>query len=184
MAATGAINPWPAQEKIRAAGADGAITSIKADATQVYGTSYAFGAGAAYEGTFAVDPMSGQINWVNDCLGDTYDIAPAGDVLYNASHQHDCTVVDGWPDTNPRVRWQKAGGAVLARHRHHHEERRLRLGRHVWPDRSPVRQAAALVPELRVRLLHQLRTGRHGPSTPHLTGNGSSTAASSLESTA
>ncbi|WP_460966865.1 PKD domain-containing protein [Pedococcus soli] len=110
-ASDGSTNPWPAQEKIRAAGANGAITSVKTDGTQVYGTSYAFGAGASYEGTFAVDPMTGQINWANDCLGDTYDIAPAGDVLYNASHQHDCTVVDGWPDTNPRVRWQKAAAS-------------------------------------------------------------------------
>ncbi|MEO6510402.1 MAG: LamG domain-containing protein, partial [Nocardioides sp.] len=110
MASTGAVNPWPAQERIRDAGADGAITSVKADATQVYGTAYSFtqNGTADWEGTFAVDPTSGQINWANDCLGDTYDIAPAGDVLYNASHQHDCSVVNGWPDTNPRVRWQKA----------------------------------------------------------------------------
>ncbi|MFT3970694.1 MAG: PKD domain-containing protein [Micropruina sp.] len=103
------LYPWPAQEKIRVAGANGAITAVKADSTQIYGTSYAFGAGASFEGTFAIDPMSGEINWLNDCLGDTYDIAQAGDVLYNASHQHDCTVVNGFPDTNPRVRWQKAG---------------------------------------------------------------------------
>ena len=56
-------------------------------------------------------PMSGQIIWQNDCLGDTYDIAPAGAGGDNASHQHDCTAVDGWPDTNPRVRWQKAGAS-------------------------------------------------------------------------
>ncbi|WP_377644478.1 PKD domain-containing protein [Oryzobacter terrae] len=105
----GTINPWPAQEKIRTAGANGAITALKSDATQVYGTSYAFGAGAAYEGTFALDPMTGQINWQSDCLGDTYDIAPVGQVLYNVSHQHDCTVIGSFPDTNPRVRWQKAG---------------------------------------------------------------------------
>ena len=111
MASDGSVNPWPAQEKIRAAGANGAITSIKADATQVYGSSYAFGAGAAYEGTFAIDPMTGQINWQNDCLGDSYDVAASGPVLYNVSHQHDCTPVDGWPDTNPRVRWQKAGAS-------------------------------------------------------------------------
>ena len=110
MASNGAVNPWPAQDRIRDAGADGAITSLKADATQVYGTAYSFtqNGTADWEGTFAVDPTSGQINWANDCLGDTYDIAPAGEVLYNASHQHDCSVVSGWPDTNPRVRWQKA----------------------------------------------------------------------------
>lgn len=110
MASDGSVNPWPAQDRIRDGGADGAITSVKADATQVYGTAYSFtqNGTADWEGTFAIDPTSGQINWANDCLGDTYDIAPAGDVLYNASHQHDCTVVGGWPDTNPRVRWQKA----------------------------------------------------------------------------
>jgi large repetitive protein len=107
----GSLNPWPAQEKIRAAGANGAITSIKADGTQVYGTSYAFGAGASYEGTFAINPNTGEIAWQNDCLGDTYDISPAGPVLYNVSHQHDCTAVDGWTDTNPRVRWQKAAAS-------------------------------------------------------------------------
>ncbi len=110
-AADATVNPWPAQEKIRTAGANGAITSLKSDGTQVYGTSYAFGAGAAYEGTFAIDPTTGEINWQNDCLGDTYDIAAAGPVLYNVSHQHDCTVVGGWPDTDPRVRWQKAGAS-------------------------------------------------------------------------
>ncbi len=110
MASDGSVNPWPAQERIRDAGADGAITSVKADATQIYGTAYSFtqNGTADWEGTFAVDPTTGQINWANDCLGDTYDIAPAGEVLYSASHQHDCNVVGGWPDTNPRVRWQKA----------------------------------------------------------------------------
>ena len=93
MASDGSVNPWPAQDRIRDAGANGAITSIKADGTQVYGTGYSFtqNGTADWEGTFAIDPTSGQINWANDCLGDTYDIAPAGDVLYNASHQHDCT---------------------------------------------------------------------------------------------
>jgi large repetitive protein len=42
MASNGAVNPWPAQERIRDAGADGAITSVKADATQIYGTAYSF----------------------------------------------------------------------------------------------------------------------------------------------
>jgi len=108
----GSLNPVPAQEKIRTAGANGAITSVKADATQVYGTSYAFGSGASYEGTFALNPDNGQINWANDCLGDTYDIAPVGQVVYNVSHQHDCSVIGGWPDTNPRERWQKAAAST------------------------------------------------------------------------
>jgi PKD repeat protein len=107
-AATGAALPWAAQTRIRAAGANGAITTLKSDGTQVYGGGYSFGAGASFEGTFALNPADGSINWVNDCLGDTYDVAPAGPVLYAVSHYHDCTVVEAWPDTSPRVRWQKA----------------------------------------------------------------------------
>ena len=182
MASDGSVNPWPAQDRIRDGGADGAITSVKADATQIYGTAYSFtqNGTADWEGTFAIDPTSGQINWANDCLGDTYDIAPAGDVLYSASHQHDCSVVGGWPDTNPRVRWQKAAAQYShASRRHHDEGRRLRLGRPQRPGRCQLRQAAALVPELRVRRLHQRRSGRVGGRRLTATASGSSTAASS-----
>jgi hypothetical protein len=69
---------------------------------------YAFGAGASFEGTFAADPYTGALNWVNDCLGDTYSTFPQNGVLYVASHHHDCSVVGGFPDTNPRSRWMKA----------------------------------------------------------------------------
>jgi hypothetical protein len=33
---------------------------------------------------------------------------PQNGVLYVASHHHDCSVVGGFPDTNPRSRWMKA----------------------------------------------------------------------------
>ena len=75
---------------MRAAGNDGAIPSLYTDGTQIYGTGYAFGAGATFEGTFAADPYTGEINWVNDCLGDTYDIFAIGQVAYNVSHRHNC----------------------------------------------------------------------------------------------
>ena len=79
MASDGRDAPWPAHEKIHAAGADGAITSLKADATRVYGSGYAFGSArpANFEGTFALDPMTGPDRLgQDDCLGDTYDVAP------------------------------------------------------------------------------------------------------------
>lgn len=65
-AATGAMLPWAAQERIRTAGANGAITTLKADGSQVYGGGYAFGTGARFEGTFGLNPSDGSINWVND----------------------------------------------------------------------------------------------------------------------
>lgn len=107
-AATGAALPWAAVDRIRTAGLNGAISSLSTDGTQVYGTGYAFGAGASFEGTFAADPYTGALNWVNDCLGDTYSSFPQGGVLYAVGHRHDCSVVGGFPDTNPRSRWMKA----------------------------------------------------------------------------
>ena len=112
-ASTGATRPWAAQERIRAAGLNGGITSLKADATNVYGSGYAYGSGATFEGTFAADPNGGAIRWVNDCLGDTYDVEPFNGALYSVSHSHDCSAINEFPDTNPRSRWQKAMASNL-----------------------------------------------------------------------
>jgi PKD repeat protein len=107
-ASTGAVLPWAANTSIRTAGLNGGITSLSTDGTQVFGTGYAFGSGASFEGTFSADPSTGAINWINDCLGDNYSTFPLGQVLYSVAHQHDCTVVGSFPDTSPRSRWQKA----------------------------------------------------------------------------
>lgn len=107
-AASGTALPWAATDRIKTAGLNGAISSLSTDGTQVYGTGYAFGAGASFEGTFAADPYTGSINWLNDCLGDTYGSFPQDGVLYSVSHKHDCSVVGAFPDTNPRSRWTKA----------------------------------------------------------------------------
>lgn len=107
-AATGASLPWAANTRLRAAGANGSITTVSTDGTSIFGAGYSFGAGATFEGTFSADPSTGAINWVNDCLGDTYDTFPMGGALYTVSHDHDCSLVDAFPDTNPRNRWQTA----------------------------------------------------------------------------
>lgn len=113
-AATGAVRPWPANLRIRAGGSYGAITSLRADDTQVYGAGYSFGSGATFEGTFAADPGTGAITWVNDCLGDSYDVVPFAGALYSVGHSHDCTVIGGFPDTSPRARWQEALASHLS----------------------------------------------------------------------
>lgn len=107
-AATGATLPWAANARLRAAGLNGAIDTLSTDGTSIFGAGYSYGAGAAFEGTFSADPSTGTINWVNDCLGDTYDTFPMGGALYTVSHDHNCTVAGAFPDTNPRSRWQKA----------------------------------------------------------------------------
>ena len=107
-ASTGATLPWAANTRLRAAGLNGAIDTLSTDGTSIFGAGYSFGTGAAFEGTFSADPSTGAINWVNDCLGDTYDTYPMGGALYTVSHDHNCILAGAFPDTNPRARWQKA----------------------------------------------------------------------------
>ena len=114
-ASTGAVQPWAASARIRTAGSNGAITSLRTDGTSIYGTGYSYAdrAAAMFEGSFAADPETGAIRWVNDCLGDTYDAYPFAGALYTASHAHDCSTIGGVPDTDPRTRWQSAQASPL-----------------------------------------------------------------------
>ena len=107
-ASSGAVQPWAANQTIRDAGSNGAITSLRADGQKIYGSGYAFGSGSSFEGTFAADPTTGTLLLVNDCHGDTYDVLPVGSVLYSVGHTHDCAAIHSFPDTSPRVRWQRA----------------------------------------------------------------------------
>lgn len=107
----GSVLPWAASQRIRTAGTYGAISSLSTDGEQVYGTGYANGNGATFEGSFAADPNTGNINWVNDCLGDTYSSFPQGDVLYTTSHRHNCGNAGAFPDTetgDTRAKWMNA----------------------------------------------------------------------------
>jgi hypothetical protein len=91
--------PWAANTLIRNSGTAGAIDMLRTDGTYIYGSGYVFGTfGSNFEGTFSADPLTGNIRWLNDCHGDTYDIAPIGQVLYVASHEHDCTPIGAFPD--------------------------------------------------------------------------------------
>ncbi len=100
-ATTGATLPWAANQTVRDGGSDkGGITSLSADANQVYGSGFAFGSGQ-FEGAFAADPATGAIRWANDCHGDTYDTFPVGRRLYTVSHAHNCGTIGGFPQTDP-----------------------------------------------------------------------------------
>ena len=99
--------PWLANQTIRDATSTGAITSLRTDGTQIYGSGYAFGSGSKFEGTFAADPYTGAISWLNDCHGDTYDVVPVGQVLYSVGHAHDCRWIGSFPETSPRT-WHRA----------------------------------------------------------------------------
>ncbi len=99
-AVTGAVRPWAINTKVQDSGPLAGITSLSADATNVYGGGYKFNSPTGnFEGTFAADPVTGAIRWVNDCHGDTYGVAPVGQVLYVVSHAHDCRPIGGFPDS-------------------------------------------------------------------------------------
>ena len=128
MASAAAINPWAATTRSarraprRHHGPEG-----RRDA--VYGTATRSAPERAFEGTFALDPVTGEIDWLNDCLGDTYDVAPAGPALQRsppprllrrrrlARHQPARALAEG-------------RRLVHLPHQHADQERRLRLGRH------------------------------------------------------
>ena len=82
-------------------GVNAGITSLTTDGTQIYGTGYVFGPGGNLEGSFAADPDTGAINWIEDCHGDTYDSFPMGQILYVVSHSHYCGNIGAFPQTEP-----------------------------------------------------------------------------------
>jgi len=112
-ATDGAVLPWAANQRIRDGGDKSAITTLRTDGQQIYGGGYAYGTGN-FEGTFAANPLTGAITTVNDCHGDTYDVFPIGPVMYSVGHAHDCRAVRSFPDTSPRVRWQRALAQTIA----------------------------------------------------------------------
>ncbi len=110
---TGTLYPFAANTIIQNYGSSAAIGSLKADANNIYGTAYWFGGTGNFEGPFVADPNTGAIKWMADCHGDTYDSAPVGGIVYTVSHHHDCSNINGFPDTNPRNRWQRANAFTV-----------------------------------------------------------------------
>ena len=107
-AVTGASVSWAANSVIKDYN-KGAIYSLTTDGTSIFGSGFAFGTGGTFEGAFSLNPADGSIRWLEDCHGDTYGAAPVGNVVYTIGHVHDCTMITGgFPDTNPRTRWQHA----------------------------------------------------------------------------
>ncbi|HET9648608.1 MAG TPA: hypothetical protein VFP34_10300 [Microlunatus sp.] len=104
---TGGTRAWKVNSVIKNSGSHSAILSLKADATTVYGTGYQYGTGN-FEGVFAAAGTDGTIRWIQDCHGDTYDVAPVGDYVYSVGHAHYCANIGGFPDSSPRTVWNRA----------------------------------------------------------------------------
>ncbi|MCL3861290.1 PKD domain-containing protein [Actinotalea sp. K2] len=100
-AVTGESLPFAANDLIRNGGPSSSFTTLAGDETGVYGGGYHFGPGGNLEGIFKAS-WDGEIEYVQDCHGDTYSVYPMGDVVYSATHHHYCDNVDGgFPQTSP-----------------------------------------------------------------------------------
>jgi Concanavalin A-like lectin/glucanases superfamily/PKD domain len=98
---TGADEPWAASNPIQDYGTTSNVTSLSADATQVYTTGYYYTHGGNFEGRAAMNPDTGAIVWMNTCHGDSYASFPIGQVLYSASHEHECSDIGAFSQTTP-----------------------------------------------------------------------------------
>lgn len=103
-ATTGAYLPWSVNQKVQDYGKNASITSLVATPTAVYGSGYDWVGGTGnLEGAFSADPTTGNIQWIEDCHGDTYSVAAVNSLLYVVGHPHYCGNIagGGFPQTSP-----------------------------------------------------------------------------------
>lgn len=98
--ATGKSMPWKGTQWLQASGEKMGIYSVTSDAKHVYVTAFSDGKDN-FEGIAAANWNDGSPAWVLDCHGDSYDSAPAGGVVYWASHAHSCESIGHKPETKP-----------------------------------------------------------------------------------
>lgn len=97
---TAKLRSWKISSTIKDYGQSSSIMSLTADATTVYGSGYSYGQGN-FEGAFAASPSTGKIVWLQDCRGDTYDVAVTGSRLYSVGHAHNCQNIGGFGEVKP-----------------------------------------------------------------------------------
>jgi PKD repeat protein len=70
----------------------------------MYGTTWAYGSPiTTLSGMFSADPDSGNLNWIEDCWGDEYGVFAVNGAAYQVGHSHNCSTVNGFPETNPET---------------------------------------------------------------------------------
>ncbi|CAN5331081.1 PKD domain-containing protein [soil metagenome] len=98
---TGAALALPLNHEVRDAGPHSAIGSLNSDSTSFYGTGWHYGSGGNSEGVFSASWATGELNWLEDCHGDSYSVQPFDGAVYVASHKHYCGNSGGFPQTDP-----------------------------------------------------------------------------------
>ncbi|MFT3970676.1 MAG: hypothetical protein QM695_10465 [Micropruina sp.] len=115
---SGAVSPtngktktWKVNKVVKNGGKASSILSLTTDGTTVYGGGYTYGTGN-FEGVYAASSKDGTLQWLQDCHGDTYSVAPIGDIVYSVGHAHYCSNIGGFPDTSDdsklRTTWYRA----------------------------------------------------------------------------
>ena len=100
--ATGARVTWNASNVVHDSQPNAAILSLSADAQgNVYGSGYVYGASGDLEGAFQASQTNGDLNWVEDCHGDTYGVAANSTSVYTVSHAHYCGNIGGFQQSSP-----------------------------------------------------------------------------------
>ncbi|WP_127842816.1 hypothetical protein [Actinomyces wuliandei] len=88
---------------VGAGGSRSAVMALAGDERGFYGVTYS--RTGSFEGMFRASWDTGDLDVMADCHGDSYDVYPAGDVVYVASHAHDCSNIGGFPDAAPNQYW-------------------------------------------------------------------------------
>ena len=94
---SGALVTTPASNLNFGGGSGSGVLTLMTQGTAVYGGAYNYYGTGTLEGTFSLNGTTGAVNWINDCNGDTYSVYAIGDVMYDASHAHNCAPVGGFP---------------------------------------------------------------------------------------
>lgn len=111
---TGKTKTWKVNKVVKNGGRmSSAILSLAVDKDTVYGTGFTSGSGN-FEGVYAASAKDGTIRWLQDCHGDTYSVAPIGDVVYSVGHAHYCENIGGFSDTSDDSRLRTAWYRALA----------------------------------------------------------------------
>lgn len=95
---TGAVQPFAVNQKLFAYGTNAAFFSLQVSGSQVYGSAFNFHGTSNIEGAFSANTATGDLTWLEDCHGDTYDVFPTPDQLYVVGHPHDCSAVGAYPN--------------------------------------------------------------------------------------
>lgn len=109
----GAVQSWPINSVVRNCGDGTAILSLTADRYRVYGSGYNYRGKGNYEGVFAATG-AGRLSWLQDCRGDTYDVAVTASRVYSVGHAHNCANIGGFPETKPRANYRALAATINA----------------------------------------------------------------------